>query len=301
MEIKEAIEDYLVEIEVRGYSKKTIRTYGIKLNIFLRYCEEQGVGDIDDVRLPLIKKFTQFMLQRGNKGTYINGCLKTIKSFCQYCYDEGYGAFNTKGGRWTSWVKEKKPHITAFNPKQVRALLAGCQGNKYTDMRDYCLIVMFLETGIRCAEAYGITMKDVHDGYIIVHGKGNKDRLVAVTPILKKAMLKYERARENYFALRPAEDYYFLSYTGKMLTNSGIEHIIKKRGELIEGDVRISPHTLRHTFAQRQLKMGNVDIYTLSKMLGHEDISTTQIYLRSISDMDIVKMAKGSSVLMNMR
>lgn len=299
MKIKEAIKEYLVEIEIRGYSKKTLRTYGTKLNIFCRWCEEvEEIDDVEDIRLSTIKKYTQAMQRAGKAGSYINGTGKTLKSFITYIYDEGYGGFNTKG-KWT-WVKEKKPHIVAFTPKQARQLLAGCHGNTFADIRDMCIITMFLETGIRCQELYSIKNTDIHDDYFIVHGKGNKDRSIAITPYLKKAMMKYERVKENYFALRHSESYYFLSYTGKQLTNSAIEHMMKKRGKLIEGDVRCSPHTCRHFWAQQQLKMGNMDIYSISRALGHENLHTTEIYLRSLSEKDVIRAAKSSSVLMNM-
>lgn len=302
MRIEEAISEYLVEIEIRGYSKKTIKTYKTKLNIFGRYCVEiEEIDDVDDIRLSTIKKYTQHMIRRGNKGTYINGSLKTLKSFIQWLNEEGYGGFNTRGGRWT-WTKEKRPHIQAFTPKQVRQLLAGCQGTSYLDVRDMCIVVTFLETGIRCQELYSIKMEDIHDDYILIQGKGGKTRVVGITPVMKKYMIKYSRTRENYFELRPAEDYYFLSYTGRQMTNSAMEHMLKRRAKMVEGDdIRISPHTLRHTYAQQQLKIGNMDIYTLSRQLGHNDISITQIYLRSLSDDEVVKKAKSSSVLLNLR
>ena len=299
MRIRDAVKEYLVEIEIRGYSKKTLRTYGTKLDIFKRWCEEvEEIDDVEDIRFPVIKKYIAFMQRRGMKGTYINGTGKTLKSFINYIYEEGYGGFNTKG-KWT-WVKEQKPHVVAFTPRQARQLLAGCQGNTFTDIRDMCLITMLLETGIRCQELYQLKTSEIHEDYFIVHGKGNKDRSIAITPYLKKAMMKYERAKESYFALRHSENYYFLSFTGRQLTNSGIEHIIKKRGKLVEGDVRISPHTCRHFWAQQQLKMGNMDIYSISRALGHENLQTTEIYLRSLSEKDVIKAAKSSSVLMNM-
>ena len=83
-----------------------------------------------------------------------------------------------------------------------------------------------------------------------------------------------------------------------MLNNGAVDYIIKKRGKGIE-DIRVSPHTCRHFFAQQQIKLGT-DLYTISRLLGHENINITQIYLNSLADAEIVKLAKGNSVLMNM-
>lgn len=297
MRIKTAVKDYLVEIEIRKYTPRTLKTYRLKLGMFERFCEEQGVTDIEDVSMAEVKQFTQAMMQKGRKGTYINGCLKTIKSFIQYCYEEGMGGFNTKRGGF-KWVKEEKPVIRAFRPRDVRLMLDSCRGNDYMSLRDTAILTLLFETGIRCLELCMIKNSDIHDDYIIISGKNHKQRVVPITPILKKALMRYDRAKENYFAFREREEYYFLSYRGKRLTNSGMEHMIKRHGKGIEG-IRVSPHTCRHFFAQQQIKMGT-DIYTISRLLGHESIAITQIYLDSLRDEDIIKIAKQSSVLSSM-
>ena len=236
------------------------------------------------------------MSAAGRKGTYINGLLQTIKSFVQYCFDEGYGGFDTK--KVFKWCKEDKPIITAFTPEQVKQLLKNCRGYDYLSLRDTAVLTMLFETGIRCWELCCITDEDIHEDFIIINGKNHKQRVVPITPILKKTMLKYESSREQYFALRPHEAYYFLSFHGKQLTNSAVEHILKKHGEGIEG-IRVSPHTCRHFYAQQQVKMGT-DLYTISRLLGHENIAITQTYLNSLKDKDIINIAKQKSVLMNM-
>lgn len=298
MKVKAAIKDYLVEIEIRKYTARTIKTYRVKLNIFERYCaEEAEIVDVEDITVATIKQFTQYMMRRGLKGTYINGCLKTIKSFIQYCYEEDYGGFNTKRGGFR-WVKQEKPVIRAFSSRDVKLMLDNCRGDSYLDYRDMAILTLFFETGVRCLEAIMIKKSDIHEDFIIINGKNHKQRVVPITPVLKKALLRYDRAKESYFTFKATEEYYFLSYTGKMLTNSGMEHMIKRRGKGIEG-IRVSPHTCRHFFAQQQIKMGT-DLYTISRLLGHENISITQIYLNSLQDKDIIKIAKQNSVLMNL-
>ena len=298
MRIKEAVKDYLVEIEIRKYTSRTIRTYRVKLNVFERYClEEQEIEEIEDVTLATIKQFTQYMMRRGLKGTYINGCLKTIKSFIQYCYEEDYGGFNTKRGGF-KWVKEEKPVVKAFTPRHVKMMLDSCRGNDYLDIRDAAILTLLFETGVRCLEAISIKKSDIHDDYIVINGKNHKQRVVPITPVLRKALMRYDRVKESYFTFKAIEEYYFLSYRGRILTNSAMEHMLRKRGKGIEG-IRVSPHTCRHFFAQQQIKMGT-DLYTISRLLGHENISITQIYLNSLQDSDIIKIAKQNSVLMNL-
>ena len=297
MKTKQAVREYLLEIEIRKYTKKTVRSYRSNLNLFARYLEEVAdITELDDLTLADVKKFTMYMVERGKKGTSINSLLKTIKSFIQYCYEEGYGGFNTK--RNFKWVKEEKPIVATFTPTQVKKMLSSCAGSDYLSLRDKAILSILFETGIRCYELCCIAPSDVHEDFIIINGKNHKQRVVPVTPILKKALIKYQAAKENYFTLKNTDDYYFLSNHGKQLTNSAVERIVKRHGEGIEG-IRVSPHTCRHFFAQQQVKLGT-DLYTISRLLGHENIGITQTYLNSLRDEEVIQIAKQKSILMSL-
>lgn len=297
MKITQALQEYLLEIEIRKYTQKTIRSYRNNLNLFIRYLsKETNAIETDELTLASVKKFTLYMVEHGKKGTYINGILKTIKSFIQYCYDEGYGGFNTKKN--FKWCNEDKPIITTFKPSQVRKMLISCNGNDYLSVRDKAILSVLFETGIRCWELCCIKPEDMHEDFIIINGKHHKQRVVPITPILRKALSKYDAARASYFTLKNTDNYYFLSNHGKQLTNSAVEHIVKRHGEGIE-DIRVSPHTCRHFFAQQHVKIGT-DLYTISRLLGHENIGITQTYLNSLRDEDVIQLAKNKSVLMNL-
>ena len=297
MKISTAVKEYLIEIEVRKYTPKTIRSYRNNLNLFLRFCEEEaGVTEIEDVSLAVVRQFSRFMSEQGKKGSYINGLLKVAKAFIQYCYEEGYGGFNTRKN--FKWCNQDKAVILAFSVADVRQMLRSCKGCDFMQIRDAAILTMLFETGIRCWELCCIQKQDIHDDFIIINGKNHKQRVVPVTPVLRKAMLRYEQCAAQYFTLKNTEDYYFLSFHGRQLTNSAVEHIIKRHGEGIEG-VRVSPHTCRHFYAQQQIKMGT-DLYTLSRLLGHENVQITQTYLYSLRDADVIQIAKQKSVLMSM-
>lgn len=297
MLIKSAAKEYLVEIEVRKFTQKTIRSYRNNLNLFLRYCDEEaGVETMDELTLAVVRKFTLYMVEKGKKGSYINSLLKVAKAFIQYCYDEGYGGFNTRKN--FKWCKQDKAVIMAFTPDDVRAMLKTCKGYGFLQLRDAAILTMLFETGIRCWELCCVKASDIHDDFIIINGKNHKQRVVPITAMLRKAMLKYDMAKENYFTLKNTDDYYFLSFHGRQLTNCAVEHIVKRHGEGVSG-IRVSPHTCRHFYAQQQVKMGT-DLYTISRLLGHENIQITQTYLNSLRDDDIIKISKQRSVLLNM-
>lgn len=297
MKIKHALREYLLEIEVHKFTPKTIRSYRNNLNLFVRFLEEEAdVHDTEDITLAEIRKFTMYMVNKNHKGTYVNGLLRTAKVFIQYLYEEDYGGFNTK--RNFKWCKQEKPVITTFQPHHVKKMLASCNGSDFLSVRDKAVISILFETGIRCYELCCITPEDIHEDFIIINGKNHKQRVVPITPILRKALIKYEACKEDYFTLKPTDNYYFLSNHGRQLTNSAVEHIVKRHGEDIEG-IRVSPHTCRHFFAQQQVKLGT-DLYTISRILGHENIGITQTYLNSLRNEDIIEIAKQKSTLMSL-
>lgn len=301
MKVRHAINDWLTECECRNYSPKTIKGYKTNLNIFATYLEEeQNIVQVDDINMAVIKQFTQYMI-KGRKATYVNSLLKSAKSFIQYMYEEYGEGFNTHGKKFR-WLKEEKPLIKTFRPKHIKYILDECRGVDFLSIRDFTIVTTFIETGIRCNELIQIKPQDIFDDYILINGKGNKRRIVPITPHLKKALMRYDRVRESYFQFKGTDENYFLSYTGKVLTNSGIEHMLKRRCKGLEDaiGIRCSPHDFRHFFAQTSLKQGR-DIYSISRQLGHESLSITAIYLRSLQDEDMIKLAKENSILRNMR
>lgn len=298
MKIDLCIKDYLIDIEIKKYAEGTIAKYKVELNVFSRWCKEQDITDMEDVTPQLVKRYTHHLLQKGLKGSTINLYLKALRVFIRYCYNEEYGGWNVDSKK-ISLVKQDKPVIPAFTPKEVKLMLDNCKGNNYRAVRDKAILTLFFETGVRLSELLNIGVNDVYEDYIMINGKNNKQRLLPITAVFKKELFRFMRARDKYFEDRTIkEDKLFLSYRGRALTVTAVNKMLKVRGQGIEG-VRVSPHTCRHFFAQQQIKMGT-DIYTISRLLGHENIGITQIYLNSLGDKDIVSIAKNNSVLMNM-
>lgn len=170
-------------------------------------------------------------------------------------------------------------------------------------MRNKVIIAMFIDTGIRCNELCTIENANIKGNFILIHGKGNKERQVGISPLLKKLMIKHERIKEEFFRNKyNLTENYFLSRNGYMLTIEAVERIVKEAGKIanVREEIRCSPHTLRHYAAQKQLKNG-LDVYSLSRILGHENITITKRYLQSMQDGDIVEMSIKTSPLMNLK
>lgn len=173
----------------------------------------------------------------------------------------------------------------------------------YLETRNKCIMAVLFDTGIRNLERCTLGMLDIKDTVIYIKGKGRKERVVPISPMLKKIMIKHERVREEYIKGSIIKyDAYFLSYRGKRMTDEAIERIVKlcSKEAKIRSEIRCSPHTCRHYFAQAQLRNG-LDVYSLSRLLGHEDISITKRYLQGLEDKNIIEISVKTSLLMNLR
>lgn len=189
MKISVAKREYLTEIEVRKFTLKTIKSYRNNLNLFLRFCEEEArISQVEELTLSVVRQFSLYMSGKGRKGSYINGLLKVAKAFIQYCYDEGYGGFNTRKN--FKWCKQDKTVIMAFKPSDVRRILQSCKGYDFLQVRDAAVLTALFETGIPCWELCCIQKKDIHEDFIIINGKNHKQRVVPITPVLRKAMME---------------------------------------------------------------------------------------------------------------
>lgn len=300
MFIDDVLREYIYEIRLRNYTERTIKGYKNNLNKFLTYCKNEfGLSEIEEVSHLHIKQYLKELKDRGLSESYINTILKNIRSFYKYCYKEGY-CLNV--ALKVEWLKEKNVLIETFTDAEVRRMLDAYKMNTYINARNRCIVAILLDTGIRNQELCDIKIIDVKETVINIFGKGRKERIVPISPYLKKVMIKYERMRYSYLKDNPLHyDNYFLSYRCKPLTIEAVERIIRIAGKRarVRENIRCSPHTCRHYYAQTQLRNG-LDIYSLSRILGHESVNITKRYLQSIRDEQIVELSVDTSPLMNL-
>lgn len=300
MLLDDVFKEYLYEIKTRNYTERTIKGYKNNLNRFFSYCKtELEIIELEEITHLHIKKYLNYLKSKDLSFTYINGILKNIRSFYAYCYKEEYCLNIAKK---VEFLKENKVIIKTFNDNEVRRLLEAFKMDSYINARNKCIIRLLFDTGIRNFELCNIKKIDVKETVIYIYGKGRKERVVSISPQLKKIMIKYERIRDNYLKDDILHfDNYFLSFRNKPLTIEAVERVLRLAGEKakVRSEIRCSPHTCRHYFAQAQLKNG-LDIYSLSRLLGHEKIDITKRYLQSINDKDIVELSTATSPLMNL-
>ena len=301
MILQDVIDEYLFDCECRKLSPKTIDNYRKQIRYLQEHLAENGIIKLEDVKPTQIKQFLAIKQKEGCKANYINDLLKAFKCLFKYCFEEGYT--NTCITAKIKNQKKPKVIINTFTTKNVKDMINFYDGRKYLDVRNKMILIFLFDTGIRLNELIHLKPEDVMDEFIIIkYGKNYKERVVPKSPYLTKHYFKYLRIRESYFNTKSLiGKELFLSKNCKMITHEMIERIVKLAGEgtNVSKDIRVSPHTCRHTYAQMQL-MNGLDIYSLSRILGHENISITQIYLNSIRDKEILTAGVKTSPLMNL-
>jgi len=300
MYMKDAIAEYGFDCRIRKLSPKTIDCYTKQLRYFQEYLEQNhAVTYLEQVKKAHIKSFLAMMDSKNRKPQYINDLLKVFKTFFAYTVREGHIHINPTAG--IKNVKQPKVKIITFSELEIRRMLNYYHGRDYLSTRNRTMIALFFDTGMRLNEVMTLCPEQIRDDHILVHGKGNKERMVPVSPYLAKALMQFQIVRGGYFEGRLAQKFVFLSYRGRKMTQESITKVLKEaaRAVGVNPQIRVSPHTCRHTFAHLQLKNG-LDLYSLSRLLGHENIAITQRYLEGIRDDQVIKLAQRSGVLSNL-
>lgn len=300
LSMKGLVQEFLFDCQVRNLAPRTIKNYEKQLRTFTRYLSEaQGVETLEDLKPIHIKQFIMMLQESKKKPSYINDLLKAVKCMCGYAYQEGYTEeLITKR---IKNVKEPRVLIHTFSDDEIVRMIQHYSGADYLSVRNRLMLMMMFDTGLRISEIMDMKPQQIRAGYFVVYGKGRKERVVPQSAIVSKWIMKYERIREIYFEYREAEDYYFLSKNGKHLTPEAVNKFMKKAAKAVGVSplVRVSPHTCRHTFAHQELKNG-LDLYSLSRLLGHESVSITQRYLEGLRDEQILTSARKTGVLANL-
>ena len=292
-------DEFIFHCQCRKLSPKTIKNYTKQIDYLLRFLQqEKGITHIEDVNPQFIKQFLFTMTRAGRTINYVNDLLKAYKVFFRYAYDEKYTS--TPLAKNIKNQQKPKVIIRTFTEAELKRMSNYYQGHDYLTIRNKVIMMLLIDTGIRLSELTGLTEDQLKFDYIVIHGKSNKERVVPKSPLLSKWLIKYLAVRKSYFAYRVIPDNIFLSKNGRPLTSTMIDRIVKDAGKAcnVSPDIRISAHTFRHTYAQFQLKAG-LDIYSLSRLLGHENISITQTYLNGLRDKEVLKQAQHTSPLMN--
>ena len=284
MLLNELLNEYLLELSIRNCSKHTIKSYRNNLKRFISYL---GNIELEKTTSTHIKQYIAHLQSLGRKGTYINTILKQLRGLFTYAYEEEYISINIVSK--IKWVKEITPVIKTFTEEELKKMLNYYKGKDYLSIRNKLIIYLLADLGIRANEAINITLEDIKGNSILIHGKGGKDRVLFISQPLEKLLMKYLRVRKAHIKDKDT-NYLLVSIRRHKLTVETIEEICRELTPLARKEIRVSPHTFRHTYAQLCLKNG-LDVYVISRLLGHTSINMTRRYLNSLPHEEIAKMA----------
>jgi len=270
------IDKYLEYLKVeRKYSNKTILSYKddlIEYNEFLG----NNFTNILNVDMNIVNNYMKYLYDRKITKSSISRKLSSIRGLYNYLVREDIIKEN-------HFNKIQNPKRELYLPKflkdeELDKIFSVCNSNNPTEERDTLIIELLYATGVRVSELVNIKIKDINreEKLIKVLGKGNKERMVIYNNHTKKALDTYLKDGYNYFNKKSSE-YLILNKNGNKLSERYIREIINKKVSQASLDIKISPHTLRHTFATDILENG-ADLMTVKELLGHESLNTTSIY-----------------------
>lgn len=256
----------------RGFSEHTLAAYHNDLRQYLEYVREHEIGSWAETNRMTITAFTKILRERGLAATSIARKIAAIKSFYQYLLREG--------------VVERDPSADIERPKTARYLPKVLNQSEVirlveqpTDLRDRAILELLYAGGLRVSELTRVNLQDVNlqSGHVRCFGKGSKERLVPINQAAVRALEAYLEHVRPKLLPRPQERAFFLNYAGRRLTRQGIWKVVKEAAKDAGIAKEITPHTLRHSFATHLIENG-ADLRSVQEMLGHADISTTQLY-----------------------
>ncbi len=260
----------------RKASPHTVSSYGRDLGQFIAFLEGTGLS-WRQVRNIHIRAFMAELQERKLKKSSLARKLAAVRSFFQFGVSRGWLSENP--ARVVATPRQEKRVPSFLSEKEMADFLEAPTSDRPLDRRDRALLELLYATGIRVSELVGINEEDVNfeERLIRVRGKGKKERLVPFGRVAEARLRAYLEARPRLLKKRMGERALFLNYQGKRLTPRSVERVVDKYIRLAALKKKISPHSLRHSFASHLLSRG-ADLRVIQELLGHESLATTQKY-----------------------
>ena len=262
----------------KGMSANTAQAYSDDVDKLTRYLADVGVG-IEHVTTDDLERFVCTLQDVGIQPRSQARIISGVKGFYKFLRLEGYMDNDPTELLPTPRIGRHLPEVLTI--EEIDRMIDAIDMSKAEGQRNRAIIETLYGCGLRVSELVGLKLSQLYieERYVIIQGKGNKQRLVPISPVaIEQINLYLEQTRSRQVAQRGSEDILFLNRRGAMLTRQMIFHIVKQLCELAGIRKVISPHTLRHSFATHLLE-GGANLRAIQQMLGHESITTTEIYV----------------------
>ncbi len=261
----------------KGLSKNTIEAYSHDLTRFLDYLKENGIEELRTVGKFDIRGFVLWLKRKDLSTKSIGRDLSAIRTFFKFLIQEGILETNPVEDLESPKVAKKLPEILSL--KEIEQLLEQPDLKTALGVRDRAMLEMLYATGMRVSELTTLPTHQVNleGGYVLLYGKGSKERVVPLGSEAMNWVVLYLGKARGILAKRKESPTLFINRSGKGMSRQGFWKNLKDYARKAGLRKKITPHLLRHSFASHLLERG-ADLRSVQMMLGHVDISTTQIY-----------------------
>ena len=292
MNINKLIPLYLKYLQTLGRSYYTVRKIKFGLRAFVRFLEGEKIYRIEELTSEVMEEYQQDTAFRLTaKGTLLSlrtqaELLFTAKGFTRYLKDKDY-LVSDPGDRIKLPKQPKRLPKTILSTKEIKKLMAAPDARTNSGYRNRIILEILYDTGIRRLELRDIRLTDLdlNGGYILIHGKGNKERVIPMSKRVCDLVRNYILAVRASFINGDDPGYLILNRWGQRMDPNGVWAVVKRCVRLANLKKNISTHTLRHTCATHMLRNG-APVRHIQEMLGHESLESTQIYTRvTINDL----------------
>ena len=273
--------DYIAEYsryltEERCSSENTVASYVRDVTQFSRFLMEQEGVELPDCEEEHIEHYMSYMAGKGKSPASVARGVASLKSFYGYLLNCGVVPVNP--AKHTAPVRAERKFPQILTGKEVELFLEQPQCVDVKGYRDHAMLELLYATGIRVSELISLNLEDINlaAGFIRCSSRG-KERIIPLYPTAVKALNDYVKDIRPQIILTPQETALFVNMSGERMSRQGFWKIIKHYQEKAQINKDITPHTLRHSFAAHLLENG-ADLRSIQEMLGHADISSTQIY-----------------------
>ena len=263
----------------KGLANNTILAYERDLRSYLHYLKNvESISSFNEVQRVHIVHFLGFLKEQGKSSKTLARHVASVRAFHQFLLRDKASEHDPTVHIEPPKLERSLPKV--LNLKEVEKLLDSPKANDHYGLRDKAMLELLYATGIRVSELISLNLGNVQltMGFIRVTGKGDKERIIPLGKKATDAIMQYlEQGRPHFEKNKQREPALFLNHQGKRLTRQGFWKILKKCANEAGIGKELTPQTLRHSFATHLLENG-ADLRAVQEMLGHADISTTQIY-----------------------
>ncbi|HOA35335.1 MAG TPA: site-specific tyrosine recombinase XerD [Bacillota bacterium] len=272
------LENYSHYLSVeKGLARNTLESYRRDLQKFLKYLEKKKITAPQEIDRQAITDYLLTLKNEGRTPATISRNVASIRSFFNFLVQEGLLEDNPAQLVKAPRIEKKLPRV--LTTKEIDQLLRQPRNDSHVGLRDKAMLELLYASGIRVSELVSLNVTDFSPevGYLRCRGKGMKERIVPIGSVAVSYVQDYLRNCRQKMLKQNEEKALFLNHHGRRLTRQGFWKILKKYARQSNISGEITPHTLRHSFATHLLENG-ADLRSVQEMLGHSDISTTQIY-----------------------